>query len=218
MSGVTENVYQRLLKVQGELVAPREISGKFGKARSAEQILEAAKPVCRKHKLFLYTSDELRQVGDRNYCVTTARVVNVDNPDETVAATAAAWENQVEMSRAGSAILDTSQVSGKTSSYAKKYALQNLFAIDDTKDADFDQPATRPAVATSKPAASDQPTAKQVDELKALMGALFVVDEQDKADFFQDAIGKMRPTSKLDVENAIDYAATKLGDMRGSES
>ena len=125
-----DNVYQRLLTVQKEAHAPRDVQGRFGKARSAEQILEAYKPVCNKHGLFLHTSDVIEQVGDRNYITTTATVVNVDTPTEQVHASASAWENQV------SAGLDTSQVSGKTSSYAKKYALQNLFAIDDTKDAD----------------------------------------------------------------------------------
>lgn len=126
------NIYQRLLEVQKELKAPRDIKGRFGNARSAEQILEQAKPVCNDHGLYLYTSDEVKQVGERNYITATATVVDVLSK-ETHSASAEAWEGQVVNS------LDTSQVSGKTSSYAKKYALQNLFAIDDTKDADQDE-------------------------------------------------------------------------------
>lgn len=130
----SRSLMQRLLDVQKKAHAPRAVDGRFGKARSAEQILEAYKPICQEEGLYLYTTDELIQVGERNYVETTAIVVNADKPEEKITATASAWENNV------SGGLDTSQVSGKTSSYAKKYALQNLFAIDDTKDADFDQP------------------------------------------------------------------------------
>jgi len=126
----TKNVYQRLLEVQHEIKTPRDVAGRFGKARSAEQILEAIKPVAYKHGLYLYTSDTPTMNGDRHGLIASATVVNVDTPQEQITADAWAWENEV------SAGLDTSQVSGKTSSYAKKYALQNLFAIDDTKDAD----------------------------------------------------------------------------------
>lgn len=133
------NVYQRLLKVQSLAVAPREISGKFGNARSAEQILAAYRPVCRKHGLYLFTSDRMIELNGRNYVTATATVINTDVPEERHSAEASAWENEVELSKSGFAILDTAQVTGKTSSYAKKYALQNLFAIDDTKDPDFDE-------------------------------------------------------------------------------
>lgn len=142
MSETTKNVYQRLLEVQKELRAPRSLSGRFGSARSAEQILADAKPVVNKHGLYLHTSDVIEQVGDRNYITTTATVVNVDTPTEQVHASASAWEGQVVSG------LDTSQVSGKTSSYAKKYALQNLFAIDDTTDADFKHDDPDPKVPT----------------------------------------------------------------------
>lgn len=135
---ITENIFTKLVQVQQQAKAPRAISGKFGKSRSAEQILEAYKPICNSLGLYLFTSDEITQVGERNYIIATATIVN-SHTSEMHSASAAAWENQVEISsKTGGAILDTSQVSGKTSSYAKKYALQNLFAVDDTKDADND--------------------------------------------------------------------------------
>jgi hypothetical protein len=168
MVASTKNVYQRLLEAQAEAVAPREINGRFGKARSAEQILEAIKPVCRKHGLFLHTTDVIHQVGDRNYITTTARVVNVDKPEEFVEAEASAWENSA------SGGLDTSQVTGKTSSYAKKYALQNLFAIDDTKDADFshdenvDSDPGPQAPEEPQQSYSNEPTEKQLNMIKML--------------------------------------------------
>lgn len=134
------NIFQRLLEVQKEAKAPRSINGQFGKARSAEQILEAYKPVCNKHGLYLSTSDQVHQEGDRSYIKTTATVTNVDDPKESHSATAEAWEGEIPQSKYGSDIIDSSQLSGKTSSYAKKYALQNLFAIDDTKDSDQNEP------------------------------------------------------------------------------
>lgn len=136
------NVLQKLLEVQKEAKAPRSIDGKFGKARSAEQILEAYKPVCNKHGLYLQTSDEVKEVGGRNYIIATATVFDVADPSKWVNATANAWEGEIPQSKYGGDILDTAQVTGKTSSYAKKYALQNLFAIDDTKDADQDKQPT----------------------------------------------------------------------------
>lgn len=138
MADTKQNVFERLLLVQKKAHAPREISGKFGKGRSAEQILEAYKPVCNDNGLYLFTSDTVERFGERNYITATATVVNVTEPSEMHSATASAWEGGVPLSNSGNEILDTSQVSGKTSSYAKKYALQNLFAIDDNKDADQD--------------------------------------------------------------------------------
>lgn len=135
-----KNVYQRLLSVQQEAKAPRSIDGQFGKSRSAEQILEAYKPVCNKYGLYLQTSDEIKEVGGRNYVIAVASVTNVDVPTEIVPASANAWEGEVPKNKYGGDIIDSSQLTGKTSSYAKKYALQNLFAIDDTKDADQDKP------------------------------------------------------------------------------
>jgi len=135
-----QNVYQRLLAVQQEAKAPRSIDGKFGKSRSAEQILEAYKPVCNKHGLYLQTTDEIKEVGGRNYIVAVASVTNVEVPTEIVSASANAWEGEIPKNKYDGDIIDSSQLTGKTSSYAKKYALQNLFAIDDTKDADLDKP------------------------------------------------------------------------------
>lgn len=140
------NVYQRLLAVQQEAKAPRSIDGKFGKSRSAEQILEAYKPVCNKHGLYLQTSDEIKEVGGRNYIVAVASATNVNAPTEIVSASANAWEGEIPKNKYDGDIIDSSQLSGKTSSYAKKYALQNLFAIDDTKDADQDKPEDESAI------------------------------------------------------------------------
>jgi ERF superfamily protein len=176
------NVYQRLLEVQKELVAPRAINGRFGKARSAEQILEAAKPLCQKHGLYLHTTDDIQQIGLRNYVIAIARVYNVDNPEEVIEASASAWEGDVSNG------LDTSQVSGKTSSYAKKYALQNLFAIDDTKDADISVAKVEGST-DDKPATDDQKV--KIKALLALEGLTTVQMPKALQDEFKIPIGSV---------------------------
>ena len=172
-----QNVFQRLLKVQKEAKAPRSIDGKFGKSRSAEQILEAYKPVCNAHGLFLYTSDEIKEVGGRNYITSTATVVDVET-SEKHSATAEAWQGEIPQSKYGADIIDSSQLTGKTSSYAKKYAIQNLFAIDDTKDADQDkQPDDADTLARAK---------KTINE--ALIAQNYITSDAKKA-FVTGAIG-----------------------------
>jgi hypothetical protein len=190
------NVFQRLLLVQKEAVAPREISGKFGKGRSAEQILEAYKPICNKHGLFLNTSDTVAQVGERNYITATATVTNVYSPEETYKATASAWEGNIPLSNSGGEILDSSQVSGKTSSYAKKYALQNLFAIDDTKDADHGEP--------QEPVKAKPGREKEIaGELAEQFIAHDITSTESKSDFIQSVIQKDSITTVLDAKRVL---------------
>lgn len=193
MSGL--NVYQRLLAVQQEAKAPRSIDGKFGKARSAEQILEAYKPVCNKHGLYLQTSDEIKEVGGRNYIVAVASVVNVDEPAETVSASANAWEGEIPKNKYDGDIIDSSQLTGKTSSYAKKYALQNLFAIDDTKDADQDKPQDESAILPRAKAKINETLIQQgyntVDAKRAFISGVLghdSINNLNEADSVMDAL------------------------------
>lgn len=203
-----KNIYQRLLDVQREAVAPRQLNGKFGKARSAEQILEAYKPVCVSHGLYLYTDDEIVEVNGRNYVTAAATVINVDNPEERHTASASAWENTVELSKEGRPILDTSQVTGKTSSYAKKYALQNLFAIDDTKDADIDERSTRtPQKSTDRPGAAGYATDNQRREVARLLTLRgYRTPEEQKAKLTE--MGVLTPIS-------VTAASYVLGQLQG---
>ena len=203
------NVYQRLLEVQQTTKAPREISGKFGKARSAEQILETYKPACNKNGLYLFTSDVITHVGDRNYITTTATVVNIDVPAESHSASASAWEGNVPISNSGSEILDTSQVSGKTSSYAKKYALQNLFAIDDTKDADQDSPDvvynSRPAVDNTTQGSDQEILARAKATINKELIDLNYTTVDSKQAFIKRVLGKEK-IETLDDADAVGDA------------
>lgn len=146
-------------------------------------------------------------VNGRNYVIATATVINVDKPEERHSARASAWENEVEVNKYGAAILDTSQVTGKTSSYAKKYALQNLFAIDDSKDADQDepvQPDAKPAYAPRTPLKVGSPSVPKLKMLKGQITAALHkegVEDADMHDYIQKEYGYNPST--LTEEQAI---------------
>lgn len=120
---------QKLSKIQLELKAPKSNFNKFGGFyyRSLEDILEAVKPLLDKHGLTLTISDEPVMIGDRFYIKATARI---SDGKENLEVTAYARE------AAGKKGMDEAQVTGASSSYARKYCLNGLFLIDDTKDPD----------------------------------------------------------------------------------
>ena len=141
------NIYEKLLKAQVELKAPKGQYNSFGKYkyRSCEDILEALKPVLDKFKLTLFISDEIVEVGGsykinkkdetvesegRKYVKATITLVNIEKPDEIIKTSALAREEETKKGQ------DGSQITGTSSSYARKYALNGLFLIDDTKDND----------------------------------------------------------------------------------
>lgn len=129
------NIYEKLSNIQAELKAPKGQFNKFGnyRYRSCEDILEAVKPICKKYGAVLIISDELKNIGDRYYIEATAKLIDLENENQTVSNTASARE---EESKKG---MDGSQITGTASSYARKYALNGLFNIDDTKDADTNE-------------------------------------------------------------------------------
>jgi hypothetical protein len=127
------NIYEKLSNIQQELKAPKNQYNSFGKYkyRSCEDILEGVKPVCNKHRATLVIRDELELLGDRFYVKAIATLYDWDS-DMKIENSAYARE---ELTKKG---MDSSQITGATSSYARKYALNGLFNIDDTKDADTD--------------------------------------------------------------------------------
>lgn len=126
------NIYEALAAVQSALKAPKGQYNSFGKYsyRSCEDILEAVKPLLKESGLLLQLSDEPVMVGDWHYIKATATVA--DFSGNQVFCTAYARE---PVEKKG---MDDSQITGTASSYARKYALNGLFCIDDTKDADTD--------------------------------------------------------------------------------
>lgn len=129
------NIYEKLLNIQNELKCSKNQFNKFGnyKYRNAEDILEAVKPICLKYKAVINVRDTIIQVGDRYYVEATAYITDVEKPADYIENRACARE---EESKKG---MDSSQVTGATSSYARKYALNGLLCIDDTKDTDSEE-------------------------------------------------------------------------------
>ena len=125
------SVYLKLVKVQSELKAPKSQYNSFGKYsyRNCEDILEALKPILNEVKAIVNISDEVVLIGDRYYIKATVKFIDAET-GEMVEASAMAREEETKKG------MDASQLTGATSSYARKYALNGLFAIDDTKDSD----------------------------------------------------------------------------------
>ena len=153
-------IYAALMAVQADLKAPKGQHNSFGKYdyRSAEDIIEAVKPLLKNNGLFLNMSDEVVLVGERYYIKATVKVVDVVT-GESVQTSALAREAAQKKG------MDESQVTGTASSYARKYALNGLFAIDDTKDADTDQYARQTNRNTARGSANDELRSKAMHSL-----------------------------------------------------
>jgi hypothetical protein len=159
MKGISEKLHyiQQNLKCNKNQF---NVHAKF-KYRSCEDILEAVKPLCVKNNVLLTITDDIVLIGDRFYVKATATVTNLDGA--SVSASALAREEDTKKG------MDGSQVTGASSSYARKYALNGLFCIDDTKDADAtnthgkEQPVQQPTT-TPQPA----PTATYQMAISAL--------------------------------------------------
>lgn len=134
---------QKVGDIQHKLKAPKGQYNSFGKYnyRSCEDILEGVKPLLKEHNLALLIDDEIVQIGERYYVKATARITD---GREIVSATAYAREPDTKKG------MDESQITGATSSYARKYALNALLCIDDTKDADTMDNSKKPVQQTQE--------------------------------------------------------------------
>lgn len=155
------NIYEKLLAIQSKLKAPKDQYNEFGKYkyRNCEDILEAVKPLCVEAKAVVFIFDEIVPANERIYVKATATFLNLEKTDEKIVVTAFAREEETKKG------MDGSQITGASSSYARKYALNGLFAIDDTKDSDttnkHDDKPTAPKNATQQA----KPTADEVKDL-----------------------------------------------------
>lgn len=191
------NIYEKLLKAQVELKAPKGQYNSFGKYkyRSCEDILEALKPVLDKFKLTLFISDEIVEVGGsyklekkdetvetvgRKYVKATITLVNIDKPDEIIETSALAREEETKKG------MDGSQITGASSSYARKYALNGMFMIDDTKDSD----------STNTHGKEEKTEAERKKEAIEAINKL--ADTEEKTEKVFDMIAKFNKNSLLD--------------------
>lgn len=155
-------VYKKLIEVQKELKAPKNQRNSFGNYnyRSCEDILEALKPVLSEHGATVFISD--KPVVKENlfsYIEATATFVDTESGDSV---SVTAYAREAEMKKG----MDVSQITGSASSYARKYALNGLFLIDDTKDSDTDEQHNQTSGTKQKAFSKDDVTALRLDLVK----------------------------------------------------
>ena len=155
-----KTIYEKLLTVQNELKAPKDKRNNFGgyNYRSCEGILEAVKPLLQAQGLMLTIKDDVVNIGDRYYVKATVLLDDISSNGE-IAVTALAREEEAKKG------MDASQITGTASSYARKYALNGLFLIDDTKDADteeFHRTTQENGQKTNVATQPNQPPAKKI--------------------------------------------------------
>jgi len=151
---------ENLIKIQSELKAPKNQFNAFGKYkyRNCEDILEALKPILSQYKCTLTLSDEIKEIGGIIFVQSTAQLIDGENVMQVTA------QAGIDPNRKG---MDISQSFGSSSSYARKYALNGLFLIDDTKDADSTNDHS-----DKKPESKSNLPALTVSALKAMLEAI----------------------------------------------
>ena len=191
----TQNLTQKLLNVQRDLKAPKGQYNSFGKYkyRSAEDILEAVKPINVRNGILLTITDEPILIGEWHYIKASATVTDgVDN----LTVTAYARESETKKGQ------DLSQITGTASSYARKYALNGLYLIDDTKDADTDEYRNQ----GNKAPASKSATQAEIGNLKKEIIAFSkLMTEQGK---------EVKPEQVEQTLNITDYAKLNSEDVK----
>lgn len=181
---------KELQSIQSKLKAPKSQYNNFGKYsyRSCEDILEAVKPLLAEEKCTLTISDDVTMIGDWIYVKATATLTNESGAKEQT--TAFAREEAVKKG------MDAAQITGSTSSYARKYALNGLFCIDDTKDPDTTNQGNQEVKTNSKTPAKSTSTGKKVVPMEMLLSEEFLksLHELDKKN---RAEGKTKPIHSI---------------------
>lgn len=194
------NIYEKLTEVQNELKAPKSKYNSFGKYnyRSCEDILEAVKPILKAKRLAMTVKDDVFNIGDRFYIMATVTVFDCES-DEKVTTTAYAREDADKKG------MDGSQITGSSSSYARKYALNGMFAIDDTKDADGWNTHDKDRTVEKKEA--ERATEEQVAKLRALYKG-----KEDKLTELLDKYDITNPVQfkRMEIQSVIDKLEAKL--------
>ena len=195
----TMNIYQSLNYIQSNLKAPKGQFNSFGKYhyRSCEDILEGVKPHLKETNTCLVISDDIVTIGDHNYIKATATLYGADGG--AVANSAFAKE---PLDKKG---MDPSQITGATSSYARKYALNGLFCIDDTKDADTDAYTAN----TAKTKTQTKAPAKPV-ETKTMQ-------EKRMREEYANTVKKMMGVKNITSKQICDQMESMFGTRNSTE-
>lgn len=128
------NIFQKLLKIQNEVKATKDLTNEFGhfNYRSAERIYNAVKPICEKYGAVLRVTDEVVEIGGKHFVKAIAELIDVEMQGEIYAISSVGWAGIPEQKKG----LDFSQIVGSAESYANKYCVSALMLLDDVKDPD----------------------------------------------------------------------------------
>lgn len=195
------NIYEKLLNIQTQLKAPKGQENKFGhyKYRSCEDILEALKPLLEKNKVTLQLTDKIEILGTRYYIKSTAILIDTEDTKsgEIACIENTAYARESEEKKG----MDDSQITGTASSYARKYALNGLFCIDDTKDADTNEFKEQQDKANKSKKNQEEISEENIDEL--------VTEQQAKT------VYTIMKQKGLDVEKQLltNYSITNTKDL-----
>lgn len=190
------NINEKLMNIQCELKAPKNLYNSFGKYkyRNAEGILEAVKPYLTKHKCAMVISDDVVEIGSRLFVKANAILTDCENVDAdgmplTIGAVALA---EIDAHKG----MSLDQCTGTASSYARKYCLNGLFLLDDTKDADTDELHEELESKNSK-----KVTDAQIKKIRYEMGRTGVTEQKITEMFKVDAIENL---SSVDASKCIE--------------
>lgn len=200
---MSNKIYEKLLNVQQKLNVPKTQKNDHGKYmyRSCEDIMNASKPILKEEKAVIILSDEIVQMGDRYYVKASALLKCTETLEE-IQVHAFARES---LSKKG---MDDSQITGSTSSYARKYALNGLLAIDDTKDSDTNERLQEESRA-SKEAYKEELT-KTKEHINALVVDL---SKTFKVDVSSEQVKKY-VEDKTGIKNSMSIGTLSLNDAK----
>lgn len=187
------NIYEKLSVIQTKLKAPKGQYNDYGKFnyRSCEDILEAVKPLLAEVKAAVVITDNLELIGNRYYVKAKVRFVDIEAEGASVWIENIAYAREDESKKG----MDGAQITGATSSYARKYALNGLFAIDDTKDSDTDE-------------TPEQPT---LDEKLLAEAKRLNIDINNVATYLKKPVENL---TNEDLQRCIDQKAKALGGQK----
>lgn len=194
------NIYKKLLEIQTKLKAPKSQYNSFGKYnyRNCEDILEALKPLLLETQTVLTIADTIRHIDTRFYVEANVKLIDVDT-GKSIEVSALAREEDTKKG------MDFSQITGSTSSYARKYALNGLFCIDDTKDSDS---------TNNHPDTKSEITDAQIKRIYAIAKEVNFTDDIIKSwiktKFKKDSIKQLTKSEYETLSNALEKTKEKL--------
>ena len=202
----TLNLRQKLMRIQTELKAPKNLYNSFGKYkyRNAEGIQEALKPLEAQYNVTVIINDEICEIAGRVYVRSAVTIIDCDSTDNI---TVSAFAREADAKKG----MDEAQVTGATSSYARKYALNALFLLDDTKDVDSEEYQSQSKKATSKKVET-APAQPEEDDVASYVGYSGNI-RQELVDYCAQHgmdVGEVAKTYKLNNKSSDEEFKTAL--------